>query len=90
MSTIELLAPTSAVLTPEALGFVAELETEFGGRRRDLLEARRQRQADLDQGIRPDFLPKTASVRSPSWSCSGSVDGENDGAPPLRGREYVR
>ncbi len=68
MSTIELLAPTSAVLTPEALGFVAELETEFGGRRRDLLEARRQRQADLDQGIRPDFLPETASVRSAEWT----------------------
>ncbi|HJU51596.1 MAG TPA: malate synthase A [Acidimicrobiia bacterium] len=67
MSTIELLAPTAAVLTSEALGFVAELEAEFGSRRRDLLEARRHRQADLDLGIRPGFLPETAEVRSSEW-----------------------
>jgi malate synthase len=67
MSTIELLAPGAPVLTPEALGFVKELEAEFGGRRRDLLEARKQRQFDLDKGMRPDFLPATASVRSAEW-----------------------
>ncbi|HJU81854.1 MAG TPA: malate synthase A [Acidimicrobiia bacterium] len=67
MSTVELLAPSAPLLTQEALGFISELEAEFGGRRRDLLEARKQRQSDLDRGIRPDFLPQTASVRSAEW-----------------------
>ncbi|MGH8958363.1 MAG: malate synthase A [Acidimicrobiia bacterium] len=68
MSTIDLRAPAASVLTPEALGFVTDLEREFGGRRRDLLEARRERQADLDKGIRPDFLPDTATVRDSAWT----------------------
>ncbi|HEY3427595.1 MAG TPA: malate synthase A, partial [Acidimicrobiia bacterium] len=68
MSTIELRAPAAEVLTAEALGFVADLHGEFGGRHRDLLEARKQRQADLDKGVRPDFLPATAVVRESEWT----------------------
>jgi malate synthase len=68
MSTIDLRAPAADVLTPEALAFVADLHVEFGARRRDLLEARRQRQIDLDKGVRPDFLPATASVRESDWT----------------------
>ncbi|MGH9892680.1 MAG: malate synthase A, partial [bacterium] len=66
MSTIELRAPASDVLTPEAVGFVADLETRFGERRRQLLAARIKRQADLDAGVRPDFLP--GAVRSSDWT----------------------
>ena len=68
MSTIELRAPAAEVVTGEALRFVADLHAEFGGRRRDLLEARKQRQADLDNGVRPDFLPATAVVRESEWT----------------------
>jgi malate synthase len=68
MSTIELRAPAAEVLTAEALGFVADLQAEFGGQRRDLLEARKQRQVDLDNGVRPDFLPATATVRESEWT----------------------
>jgi malate synthase len=54
------------VLTEEALQFVAGLQREFGGRRGDLLRAREERQARLDAGERPDFLPETrASVKRP-------------------------
>jgi malate synthase len=68
MSTIDLRAPAAEVLTAEALGFVADLHAEFGERRRDLLEARRQRQIDLDNGVRPAFLPATATVRESEWT----------------------
>ncbi len=58
----------SAVLTPEATAFVTELERRFGPRRRELLEARRERQTRLDAGERPDFLAETADLRRADWT----------------------
>jgi malate synthase len=55
------------VLTDEALAFVARLQREFGGPRRELLEKRWTRQARLDAGQMPDFLPETADVRAAEW-----------------------
>jgi len=51
------------VLTPEALAFVAALQREFGPERRCLLDARIERQAELDAGALPDFLAATREVR---------------------------
>ncbi|HLQ36222.1 MAG TPA: malate synthase A [Planctomycetota bacterium] len=56
-----------AVLTAEALQFTAELQRRFGGRRLELLARRRQVQARLDAGERPDFLAATAAVRQAEW-----------------------
>jgi malate synthase len=68
------------VLTPEALEFLAMLQREFGGRRAELLAARRQRQAAIDAGGSLDFLPETAAVRDdPAWRVA-------DPAPGLRDR----
>jgi malate synthase len=58
---------SDAVLTPEALAFVAALEHEFGSVRERLLASRAERQAELDAGVRPDFLPGTRSVREGTW-----------------------
>jgi malate synthase len=55
------------VLTADALDFVTELERRFGSTRRELLAARRARQARLDAGELPDFLPETAHVRAGDW-----------------------
>ena len=44
------------ILTPDALAFLAELERRFGGARRDLLARRREVDARLQAGARPDFL----------------------------------
>jgi len=55
------------VLTPEALAFVEGLEREFGATRRRLLKDRRLRQARLDAGELPDFLPETESIRAGDW-----------------------
>jgi malate synthase len=57
-----------AILTPEAIAFVVELERKFGARRRDLLTARTARQARLDAGEKPDFSPMTRSVREGDWT----------------------
>ncbi len=56
------------VLTAEALAFVAKLERRFGPRRRSLLARRRDIQAKLDLGWRPDFLEATADLRAAEWT----------------------
>lgn len=55
------------LFTPEALGFVAELQRAFGARRRELLERRARVQERLDRGWRPDFLEETREVRAGDW-----------------------
>ncbi len=57
-----------AVLSPEALRFVAKLHGEFDPRRRELLELRKKRQAEVDGGRLPDFLSETRKVREASWT----------------------
>jgi malate synthase len=57
-----------SVLTPEALSFVARLQRTFNQRRLDLLKGRAERQAAIDAGTLPDFLPETAPIRADrSW-----------------------
>jgi malate synthase len=55
------------VLTPQALEFVAELEAQFGPRRRELLEARRARRERLRAGEKLDFLAETREIRESDW-----------------------
>src|SRR5215470_11202065 len=55
------------ILTPEALGFAAELERKFGAERRLLLSRRAELQARLDAGWKPDFLPETRQIRESDW-----------------------
>jgi malate synthase len=57
-----------ALLTPDALGFVAELVRTFGPRVDGLLERRAEVQARLDAGWRPDFLPQTREIREGNWT----------------------
>lgn len=68
---VEVNAPLSArydeVLTPEALQLLATLERAFRARRRELLQKREQRQARLDAGELPTFLPETRSIREGDW-----------------------
>jgi malate synthase len=59
---------TDAILTPEALSFLADLQTAFGPRREALLAARRDRQAAIDAGTDLDFDPATADLRAADWT----------------------
>src|SRR5689334_6706174 len=71
-SRIQLLKPPPSgcdgVLSPGALEFLAALARRFEPQRRELLERRRLRQAELDQGRLPDFLPETRSIRADAWT----------------------
>lgn len=67
---------TRKILNKEATAFLALLHRTFNARRRELLQRRVIRQAELDKGVLPDFLPETKHIR------------ENDawrGAPPAPG-----
>jgi malate synthase len=66
------------ILTPEAIQFVTLLERTFGERRRELLERRKARQADIDAGNLPDFLPETADIRRAEWTIAPLPDDLRD------------
>jgi malate synthase len=61
-------AEAEEILTPEALALVIELHRRFEPRRRALLEARIQRQQQIDSGKLPDFLPETAGIRQSNYT----------------------
>ena len=69
---IEITAPVTAefaeILTPEAMNFVAKLARAFEARREELLAKRVQRQAEIDAGKLPDFLPETEHIRNSTWT----------------------
>ena len=56
------------ILTPEALNFIEELERNFGERRVELLQYRKKRQEEIDNGKLPDFLPETKHIRNEEWT----------------------
>ncbi len=55
------------ILTPEALGFVAQLQRRFGERREQLLTERAVRREQIAASGRLDFLAETKSVRDGDW-----------------------
>jgi malate synthase len=57
-----------AILSDEALGFVALLHKEFDARRRELLAKREERKLRIDAGELPDFLPETKEIRDSDWT----------------------
>ncbi|CAM1502102.1 Fc.00g040860.m01.CDS01 [Cosmosporella sp. VM-42] len=64
------------ILTPEALAFLALLHRSFNATRKNLLEQRKVRQAALDRGILPDFLPETKHIReNATWRGAAPAPG---------------
>jgi malate synthase len=61
-------ADSGAILTAEALAFVAELQRRFGERRDALLARRAERRAEVARTGRLDFLDETKDIRADdSW-----------------------
>lgn len=58
------------ILTADALALVAKLHRAYEGVRQELLQARIDRQAAIDAGEMPDFLPETRNIREGDWSVS--------------------
>src|SRR5205823_6863410 len=69
---IEIVGPVTAefaqILTPDAMKFVATLVRTFADRREELLQRRVQRQAEIDAGKMPNFLPQTEHIRQGTWT----------------------
>jgi malate synthase len=61
-------AGAETILTPQALAFIVDLEWRFDAERRRLLALRSERQARLDAGEKPDFLPETKGIRDSDWT----------------------
>lgn len=60
----------SEILTPAAIEFVGALHEQFEERRRSLLSARKEVQLYIDNGVLPDFLQDTATIRNSEWFCA--------------------
>src|ERR1700736_5244132 len=68
--TAEIPPEFSESLTHDALVFVAKLQREFGARRDQALERRKDRQRQFDAGEMPDFLAETKRIRENDWTCA--------------------
>ena len=61
-------ADFQAILSSEALEFLAALNAEFGSRVAELLQARATRRRSIEAGEQLDFLPATRTLRDSVWS----------------------
>lgn len=76
--TGEIASAWADILTNEALAFVAALTWKFGPRVDELLGLREERQARINDGYMPDFLPETREIRESDWSvCEVPADLED-------------
>src|SRR3954463_9998895 len=74
----EMKAGYDEILNSEALEFLADLHRTFDSRRRDLLDARRQRYEELAGGGTLDFLEETKDVREGDWQVVPPAPGLED------------
>ena len=64
------------ILTKDACVFLALLHRTFNPTRKALLQRRVIRQAELDKGVLPDFLPETKHVReNDTWRGAAPAPG---------------
>ena len=60
-------ADLQAILSPEALEFLAALNAQFSAPVAELLRVRAQRKLRIEAGERPDFLAATRTQRESAW-----------------------
>ncbi|QBY45473.1 hypothetical protein QE197_18020 [Arsenophonus nasoniae] len=64
-------APEKQLLTPAAVDFLTALVEQFAEYCDVLLNARVERQCQIDQGILPNFMTETISIRKDDWKIQG-------------------
>ena len=64
-------APEKQLLTPAAVDFLTALVEQFAEYCDVLLNARVERQCQIDQGILPNFMAETISIRKDDWKIQG-------------------
>ena len=71
MAQLEITRPLTAeqadVFNEGAQKFLIELQTKFNPRRKELLQRRVERTAELNAGKLPDFLESTREIRESEW-----------------------
>lgn len=55
------------ILSKDSMNFLSQIELEIRQERQDLLQARKKRQEQFDEGLLPDFLKETESIRQKEW-----------------------
>jgi malate synthase len=80
LKDVNILAPLNAsnskILSKEATVFLALLHRTFNNTRKALLQRRMIRQAELDKGNLPDFLPETKHIReNDAWKGAAPAPG---------------
>jgi malate synthase len=66
------------ILTPRALELLADLHRSFNGRRKELLDARDRRYAELAAGGTLGFLDETKDIREADWQVAPPAPGLED------------
>lgn len=67
---------TRKILSKDAIVFLALLHRSFDAKRRELLQCRVVRQAEIDKGLLPDFLPETKHIReNATWKAAPPAPG---------------
>ncbi|PJF32649.1 MAG: malate synthase A [Phototrophicales bacterium] len=66
------------ILTDEAVTFLAKLARQFTDHRNALLQKRKERQARINAGELPDFLPETQHIRDSAWQVAPVPDDLQD------------
>lgn len=80
IQSVSILGPlteeTRKILSKDVVAFLALLHRSFDAKRKELLQRRVVRQAEIDRGLLPEFLPETKHIReNAAWK----------GAPPAPG-----
>ena len=79
---VEILLPINnkqkIILTPKAIQFAANLHHTFNTTRMELLEERKVRQSEIDNGHMPDFLTETEHIRLSDWKIASIPDDLKD------------
>ncbi len=55
------------IFTPEAIAFLSQIAEQFSGRRETLLEARKETQQRMNDGVLPGFHSETTEIRESEW-----------------------
>jgi len=63
----KILSRYDEIISNEALKFVQEIHDQFNSKRLELLNERKKRQKNIDNGEKLDFLEETKKVREADW-----------------------
>ncbi len=66
----EISLPYQEILTQEALAFVRDLHRMFNKQRQSLLQKRKDRQTEINKGVKLDFWASTTAIREMDWAVS--------------------